>query len=224
MKDLLIISGATCEYGTLPLYRKQLADAGIEHYVEQLNANDVGGSGGDLAYKVRMLRMWAHQFSDYERLVFTDAFDVTFYGTKEDLIRKVPTDRVLWAAEKNCYPEPSIADQIAGDTPWKFANGGCLCGSPQAVLDWCEQAERHPTFVPNGLDQWFYNRLLMASDPLVNIDSRTELFFCLYLGYPELEFEKGLPINTLCNTHPNFIHGNGKWSQAEMWAKYEASL
>lgn len=224
MNDLLVISGATCEYGTLPLYRKQLADAGIEHYVEQLNPDDVGGSGGNLAYKVKMLRKWANQFSHYERLVFTDAFDVTFYGTKEELIKKVPIDYVLWAAEKNCYPELAIADRIAGDTPWRYANGGCLCGSPQSVLDWCSAAESHPIYAPAALDQWFYNQLLMQGDPLIHIDSHTELFFCLFLGYSELEFEKGKPINTLCGTSPLFLHANGKWSQAEMWDKYEASL
>lgn len=222
--DLLVISGATCEHGTLPLYRQQLANAGIEHHVEALNAADVGGSGGNLAYKVRMLRDWAIRFRHHERLVFTDAFDVTFYGTKEDVIAKVPTDHVLWAAEKNCYPEPQIAHLISGNTPWRYANGGCLCGSPQSVIDWCNAAEAHRHYNPTGLDQSFYNHLLMDSDPLVRIDSRTELFFCLFLGYQELEFEKGVPVNTLCGTNPNFIHANGKWTPAEAFMKYERSM
>jgi len=79
-------------------------------------------------------------------------------------------------------------------------------------------------YVPTALDQWFYNQLLMAGDPLMHIDSSTELFFCLFGGYPELEFERGRMHNTFCNTRPLFLHCNGKWSPAEAFSKYEESM
>ena len=223
--DLLVVMGASCTAGSMPVYLKQLEDAKIDYYVKPLNPSDVGGSGGDLAYKVRTIREFANQFNYYERIVMTDAFDVTLFCDDRDrLIQRIPTDHVLWAAEKNCYPDPSIADKIPDRGLHRFANGGMLCGSPASLLDWCARAEVHPMYVCNGLDQYFYNLLLSANDPLMVIDHQTELFFCLFRGYPELEFEKGYPVNTTYGTRPSFIHANGHAGTEGMWESHKKSL
>jgi hypothetical protein len=91
-------------------------------------------------------------------------------------------------------------------------------------------AERHPAYNPGMLDQQFLN-ILVAEDqrdvsraPLCLLDDRSTLFFNLYGGCEELEFEKGKPVNTLCGTRPLFIHASGQWPVAETMAKYERSL
>ena len=223
MNDLIVLTGASCVHGTMELYLRQLADAKIDVHVEDLSKTDLG-IGAHMDYKIRYIRDLVGRFQHYERIVMTDAFDVTFYGSREDVIRKIPTDHILWGAEKNCYPDPSIAVRIPDRGPWRFTNGGLVCGTPENFVKWCDAVESHPTLLSGYLDQQFMNILLSEESDLCHIDHRTELFFCLYCGYPELDFEKGLPVNTLYGTHPNWIHANGGSGTDGMWAAYNRSL
>ncbi len=207
MKDLLVTMGASEVRGYMAEYLGQLQDAGIETNIDKLGDFPNKNGGGTLGFQIKKERELAQRFSDYEKIVFTDAWDVLFYGTKADVICKIPDDYVLLGAERNCYPD---ALPIAGDTPWRFTNGGLMAGSPKNILAWLDGLERHPLYRPDDINQRLYNLLLLQGSELVSIDSRTELFYCLILDNAELQFERGLPVNTLCGTHPNFIHANGK--------------
>lgn len=224
MNDLLVITACTGETGTLSLYRRQLADANIDFYVEPLEpffATDFGAT-------LTRFRNWSTKFAEYERLVFSDGFDVLFYGTREDVISKIPMDHVLMAAEKNCYPDSSIAQSIIDRYPDRgphcFANGGLLAGTPKAIYEWSDNLEKHPLYLPCLINQGFYNTLLAEGSDLCRLDYTTSLLYCLYPVYAELEFEKGLPVNTLYGTHPHFLHANGRCPVDEMLQKYERSL
>jgi hypothetical protein len=163
-------------------------------------------------------------FSDYKKIIFSDGFDVLFYGTAEEVIRKIPNDRVLLAAERNCYPDPSIASQCIGDTPWRYANGGLTAGTPENINAWIDSIEKHPLYHPEALNQQVFNMLRAENSPLVPIDSRTELFYCAFIDEGELGAENGMPINKLCGTHPNFLHFNGGADNSGWFAAREKSL
>jgi hypothetical protein len=220
-KDLIVVLNATSERGTMTQYLRQLYSAGIEYYIKWMDGYPAGG--GDMQHKVNLFREMTDKFRDYDKIVFSDAFDVTFYGEKLTMLAKIP-DGVMFAGEKNCYPDPTVADRIKGVSPWKFVNGGLTCGSVDGVRRWTEEIVKHPSYIPNALDQFVLNNLRVEESPLAVVDERTELFLCLFCGYPELEFEKGIPLNTLCGTHPQFLHGNGSWQREEMFAKYERSM
>ncbi len=224
MSDLIVIMGASCVHGTMELYHQQLRDAGIDYHVEDVSHLVANWGGGCLQMRIDGQRMFSRRFAHYEKMIISDAFDVTFYGTKEDVMSKIPDTGWLQAAEKNCYPDISIASRIEGSTPWRFFNGGLSAGTPQAFLEWCDAVERDPAFTPYSLDQQYMNLRLADKSPIANIDSQTNLFYCLFGGYSELEFVNGLPVNTLCGTHPNFIHANGKWDASEAFRKRELSL
>src|SRR5580658_1475801 len=100
--QLIVVMGSSCVAGTMDLYLSQLLEAYIPYHIEPIT--DIPPLGFNLGFKIEWLRKFAQRFSDYENIVFSDAWDVTFYGTKEDAISKIPTDHVLFAAEKNCYP------------------------------------------------------------------------------------------------------------------------
>jgi len=228
MTDLLVISAATSDSGgTFPQYREQLAAAGVPLHVEHLDPA-LGPPDATIGATLPHIRRLADQFSSYSRLVMTDAFDVSFFGTKEDVIAKIPTDRVLWAAEKNCFTDPHMATPIAARYPERgphfYANGGVLAGTPQMIYEWTERVERHHLYAPFFINQTFLNILLADGAEFMQVDWQTSLFFCLYSGYPELEFERGFPVNVTWRTHPNFIHASGAWPTAEMWEKHRRSL
>lgn len=226
MSDLLVIMGATTEGGTMRQYIQQLTDAGIDHYVYWRDEYPNMNGGGTLAYKMETMREAALRFMHYNKIVFSCAFDVTFYGTKEDVLRKIPDQGVLIAAEKNCYPDAHIAHLIQGETPWRYYNGGLLCGTPSSFLEWIAQIERHPQYDSRsgGLDQTFFNILLADQSSLVKVDGDTKLFFCLFGGYDELKFENGIPINRSTGEQPQFVHANGKWETDTLRSRYDASI
>lgn len=212
MKDLIVIMPCTSPAGYVNEYLLQLARAQIDVYVDRLESFSNMNGGGTHAFAIEFMRRWASKFRDYKKIVFSDAFDVLFYGTKEDVLRKIPDDHILLAAERNCYPDISLARHFPGRTAWRFVNCGLTAGTPDNILNWLEQIEKHPLYLPNGLNQRMLNWLRRDESPLAPIDDMTELFYCLFLEKDELVFEDGLPKNSVLGTHPNFIHANGKWA------------
>lgn len=223
MNDLIVIMGATTEGGTMRKYIDQLTQAGIDHHVDWRTEWPNMNGGGTLAYKIQTMRESVQKFSHYKKMIFSCAFDVTFYGSKEDVLKKIPTDYVLLGAEKNCYPELVTVSSVSKH---RYYNGGLLAGTPASFWKWMNRVERHSLYASHadGLDQAFFNRLLSQDSPLVEIDEQTSLFYCLFGGYEELMFHRGIPYNNDCDSRPHFIHANGKWPTEEMIAKYERSL
>jgi hypothetical protein len=222
MKDLLVLMAMTNPKHLFDTYIRQLDDAGIESYVERVQCFPNENCGGMFGYKVEALRRLAIRFKDYRKLVFTCAWDVMFFGSAEDVLNKIPDEGVLLAAERNCYPDPSIGSLIAGDTPWRYVNGGCMAGTPAAIEEWTYAVERQPSYLPLEPDQGQLNVLLMEGSPLARIDGRTNLFYCLAGETGELGFIAGLPYNTVCDTRPNFLHFNGRWPvdpTMELWKR-----
>ena len=221
---MIVITGATEEHGTFPLYRQQLADAGIPLIVADISDKPNLNGGGNLGFRVDFFRRMAEMRHDEDFIIFSDAFDVTFYGDYESVRSRIPTTYLLHASEKNCYPDMSIAEKIQNPSPWRFANGGLVAGTPAQYMRWCYEAERHPRFNRLMLDQQFLNILVAEGSELCALDCRTELFFCIFGGYDELQFENGKPINTTYDTRPAFLHANGKWTAEEMFDRQRRSL
>lgn len=223
--DLIILTASTVgpnhpESGTLALYLSQLEAAGIEYDVDPIT--EFPSNGGSLAYKIAGLRRRVTRFLNYEKIVFTDGHDMQYFGSKEDLISKIPDAGVLLGAERNCYPEPSLASSIQTPRPFSFVNGGWLAGTSESFLLWLDAIERHPSYDEIILDQAWLNRRLAENDPLVNIDYRTEAVYCTFGeegSVADLQWEDGLPINTLYGTRPNFVHCNGSWNSEHIYAR-----
>ena len=224
MKDLLVVLSCSGSSGLSETYRQQLTDAGIEFSFNIIGEIPNANSGGCLEYKLEMLRQYCRRFYDYERLIFSDVWDVLFYGRKEDVIRKIPLDRMIQGAERACYPEYHLGGLIRGVTPWRYANGGFQAGSPQAILEWCDRAQESSYYAPEEIDQRFLNRLLAYTPEMVALDSKTQLVYCLAGEAGELEFVRGMPRNTLCDTWPNFLHFNGRFEHGPILKMREASL
>lgn len=229
--ELIVLTASTVgpdhpESGTLALYLSQLDAAGIDHDCEKLT--DFPGNGGSLQYKIGGLRRRVVQHLNYDKIIFTDGHDVTFYGDKDSVFDKIPDAGVLLGAERNCYPEAELARLINNPLPWRYANAGWLAGTPESFMLWFDAIERHPQFAGTMLDQAFFNRLLAANDPLVMIDDHCDLCYCFFGETHEihdLQFdEQGLPINTLTMTRPAFLHQNGRWCSDHIWARRSLAM
>ncbi len=209
MRDLIVVMGASSLQGTMSEYLSQLSAAKIHTYVHPIDSNRPNlNSGGTLGGKINDFRMLASQFSCYENIIFSDAWDVTFFGTREDVIRKIPHSYVLQAAEKNQFPILSFGGWHG--SPWRYVNGGLTAARTSVLLQWLDDLEKVEFYQEGMNDQAFFNELIATDSRLCRIDSKTDLFFCVSGGREELIFQDGLPFNTYWETWPNFIHCNGR--------------
>src|ERR1700677_2559754 len=114
-KSVIVIAGATHREGFLDEYEAQLAKADIPFHLEQLDPLPGGANSINMKLRIDYFRKMATQFKDYESLYITDAWDVLFFGDKQELIDKAPK-QFLCSAERNCYPEAHLSDKIKGLT------------------------------------------------------------------------------------------------------------
>lgn len=223
--ELIVLTASTVghdhpESGTLALYLSQLEAAGIDHNCETLT--EFPANGGSLGYKVAGLHRRVVQNLHYDKIVFTDGHDVQYFGSRKDLIAKIPDAGVILGAERNCYPEPNLAHIIQTPRPFSYANGGWLAGSPESFLMWLDAIVRHPEYNDLILDQAWFNRRLAENDPLIQIDYRTEIVYCTFgegADIADLQWEGDVPINAFYGTHPNFIHCNGHWASEHIYVR-----
>lgn len=218
----IVISPATHSAKLMDKYTAQLAAAGIPHLIPHWD-DFSSASDGTIERCVRSRRLWAEKHVDYDRLIFTDSWDVLCYASRDEIEATLSgmTGTVVFGAEKNCYPEPELAALIPDRGPWRYVNGGLMTGSPQEIIKWCDVVEHHPKYTPSMIDQQWYNRRLAELNPIISIDWQTSLFYCMILEAGELAVKDGRPYNTVHQTFPSFIHFNGSWSWDNFLAMME---
>ena len=213
---MIAVIPASSIKGTMPQYVRDLSREGIEVLLVPLEEVPIHYPYSSIGRKIDMFRHYAEKLSG--PMLFSDGWDVTFYGTREELIASVPGDFVLQAAEKNCHPPECRGLNIPNAGPWQFANGGLALGTSEAFLRWCDACEAHPKYAPGMIDQHFMNMCLADGyDCGWKIDSETRTFFCLYGGYDELRFDRGRPVNSFYGTRPLLIHANGGWPTEKLF-------
>ena len=121
MNDVIVVMGATHREGFMDEYEQSLSAADIPFHVEPLPALSHGANSISMSMRINYFRKMAEKFWNYQALFITDAWDVMFFGTREELIAKAPIGGFLCSAERNCYPEAHLAQSIAGTTPWRYA-------------------------------------------------------------------------------------------------------
>lgn len=223
MLDFIVIMGASKPNKLMPRYLEQLRAAGVKHEVETVTMNSP--NDGTLGRCVSDWYRLAERFSSLDRLILTDAWDVLCFASIEeisDALYCLPPSPAF-AAEKNCYPEASLAASIPDRGPWRFVNGGMLTASPSELTAWCRLVESHPAYDPSMLGQKWLNRRLAENSSLVEIDWCCALFQCMYLDEGEVTVRDGRPHNTVTNTFPCWVHFNGSWPYEPFLEKMEMS-
>lgn len=210
MNDLIVCAGLTHRSGMLDEYERQLAAASVPFHLETLEPLPGGANSINMARRIQFVRTLALRFiNNYAKIVITDAWDVLFYGSCEELVAKVP-DTLIVSAERNCYPEAEYGSRIQGATPWRYVNNGMMAGSPAYLLTWCNQAAQSPDL--DILDQAWFNRRRAEGSDLTPIDTRTELFYVVSatLETGDLRMKDNRPWNSSCDTYPCFFHFSGQ--------------
>lgn len=221
MSEVIVITHCTERRGMLAAYQEQVERAGIMFHVEHLSS--MPHNVGNLGMKIAAIRKFALLYPLY-KIILSDAFDIRFYGEKQEVWDKIPDEGILMAAERNLWPDGYLMQYFPKTgTPWMFVNGGLSAGTSESWLKFCDAVEAHPFYFPEMVDQQWFNLLRAKHDPLIQLDSQTNLFYCMVHEQGELEFKYNRPHNTLCGTYPPFVHFNGKWNPAQFLVMEQAS-
>lgn len=226
LPSFIVLMAASRENKLMGKYLQQLREADIPHHVDYLPLTTPSVGLGEC---LRVFRDLARRFSSYDRLIITDAWDVLCYGGREEVARtlSILPPGVIFASERNCYPEGELASVIDAryviDFPWRYVNGGMLTSSPSSLLSWCDEVERHPAYDAGMIGQQWLNRRLAEGSPLAMIDYQTRLFYCMFREHesPWLRNNNGKPWNQLTGTFPPFIHHNGSYNWEPFLAMME---
>jgi hypothetical protein len=210
MSDVIVVSAITERRHMIDEYEDQLAAAGIDFHLETVNLAD--GIGSITArWKLAFMRRMCERFAHFSRIVFTDAWDVLFFGTKEELLAKLP-DFPMLGAERNCWPEPGIASNFNSGSPWRFCNAGMLAGCPKQILQWIELALKTPDL--DMMEQAWFNRRRANQDLMFRLDVYTSLFYNVSYDREDgaLQLRGGRLWNSTFDTFPQFFHFPGPCS------------
>ena len=143
---------------------------------------------------------------DETHFIYTDAWDtVALRGGLVDI------PKLFFSSERACYPYADKAVLYPEvNSPFKYVNGGGFGGE---VSEFIKLYESHPPKDEMNDQVWLTNRYLDSLDSRNETDITLDLFCEVFqtLGFCQTEnfiFDSGLK-NTITNTYPYFLHGNG---------------
>jgi len=215
--NYILLTVGTDDSKMLPLY----ASCSV-YNTDIINlGKNVVWEGGDMTspgggQKINLVKEYLKTVSDNKIIIFCDGYDVMSFGSHEKAISKFREKNIdiLFAAEKTCWPDPSLADKFISNDRFKcnYLNSGCYIGYAGALKKFLSNE------IQNSEDDQLYmqNRFLSNKELLVQMDRRNEIFTCLN-GNEEvisINFNRRL-INTETGHDPIFLHGNGGKEQKD---------
>jgi hypothetical protein len=208
VKDVIVCCYLTHRNGMMDEYDQQLRQAEIDTCFHIVTLPD-GINSVTARWKLEYMQEMCDRLQAYSRIVFTDAWDVLFFGTREDLLTKLPACPVV-SAERNCWPEPEIAEHLISQTPWRFSNPGLISGGPSELLEWIDDALKTPSL--DLMEQAWMNRRLAARDLPFALDGLTYAFYTVSADQEDgaLQIKDDQIWNSRFDTYPQFFHFSGK--------------
>jgi hypothetical protein len=158
------------------------------------------GQGG--GHKINLVRSHIQTLPDADTVLFVDGYDVLFTDNIHSIKERFDgfDCDILFAAEKSCWPEPTIAPQFPmTPTPYKYLNSGVYMGKVARLNHFFSEV------VANDQDDqlWIQKRFLGANGLNVKLDHEGYIFQC----DDEVSFDGQQISNGMCC--PCIYHGNG---------------
>lgn len=189
-------------------------DIGYFHNIGQ----NVIWDGGDVAtspgggHKVNLLKQFLSidEFNEDDVILFLDGYDTYLFNSLGAIIQKwfenFNTDKVLFAAEKTCWPNKEI-DELFEDTEfgYNYLNSGCFIGKVRALRKLLKED------IENIQDDQAYYQNIFLNTDLIELDSQCLIFQCVAGAMQDILYENnGVYIyNNATGTVPFVLHGNG---------------
>lgn len=168
----------------------------------------VGPGGGQ---KLNLVKDYVSNLPKDDIVLFVDGYDVFI---NDDL--KTITERfigfnckVLFAGEKNCWPDKSLEPFFDGDTAYKYLNSGVYIGYASYICSLIEN------YIQNSEDDQLFLQKKFIVDKfnatnLYKIDTENYIFQCLAGAVEDISVKPNKQlVNKETKCCPCILHGNG---------------
>ena len=180
------------------------------HGITYLNlGRQVIWSGGTMeaqggGQKINLVRNHLESLHDGDVVLFVDGYDVIINDTLPTILERYEDmgADIIFAAEKNCWPDATMSSQFPLSTIYRYLNSGAYIGKVSTLKEFLNEA------VPNDSDDqlWMQKRFLSSdwqSTDSANLDYEGYIFQC----DDDIEIINGQLSNGMCC--PCIYHGNG---------------
>ena len=163
------------------------------------------GPGGGM--KVNLLKPIIQQIDDNDVVMFLDGYDVFVNENISVIINRYLDFRakVVFAAEKVCWPDERLASLFPEVDGYKYLNSGCFIGVASELKRILEEPIKD-----SDDDQYYYQTKYLSGRYDMKLDSEGYLFQCLGAGGNAIminEFKQLSNVETNCTGC--IAHGNG---------------
>lgn len=195
----------SCEYIKMPVFNS-------------FKGNRFTGNGDS----IRMIYEALQELRDtYKYAIYSDGADTFFVKPFQP-----PFGKVIYSAEKACYPIPSLASRYPEcKTPWKYLNGGNYCGDIETLIKFFEQEglNKFKGAINGQLEQ--STAFLHAYDNgfPIELDYECKYFQSIAFEDPgdfSLAEDGKAIVNNLTGSHPCVYHGNGRTNMNSIYQRY----
>ena len=180
------------------------------HGITYLNlGRQVIWSGGTMeaqggGQKINLVRNHLESLHDGDVVLFVDGYDVIINDTLPTILERYEDmgADIIFAAEKNCWPDATMSSQFPLSTIYRYLNSGAYIGKVSTLKEFLNEA------VPNDSDDqlWMQKKFLSSdwqSTASANLDYEGYIFQC----DDDIEIINGQLSNGMCC--PCIYHGNG---------------
>jgi hypothetical protein len=199
MKCKLITTASN--YAKTENLRKSLLKYGWEYHII---IHEWKGFGGKILETYKYLK----NNPDINYFFYSDSYDTLAFQTMEFALSQIEDkDCILMSAERACYPHPHKEPLYPKhESPWHFVNGGgWFCNSELFI----KAVDDNPLSV-DEVDQVWFTDLFLNNPNFVKLDYNCNVFQTIaFCPESDSEFIGQNVRNTITNTYPTFIHGNG---------------
>ncbi len=180
------------------------------HGITYLNlGRNVKWAGGTMeaqggGQKINLVRNHLESLHNGDVVLFVDGYDVIINDTLPTILERYEDmgADIIFAAERNCWPDATMASEFPLSTLYRYLNSGAYIGKVGALKEFLNEA------VPNDSDDqlWMQKRFLSSdwqSTASANLDYEGYIFQC----DDDIEIINGQLSNGMCC--PCIYHGNG---------------
>jgi len=174
------ITVATKPHEVLDNLQKRVEKQGEQLIVLGLHEDRYIGwhAAGNFGIKLREVKdfIMRPDLDDDDVVLFTDAYDVIYYGNQEEIIRRYLklNKPVVFGCEKFCNPIPSYASKFDfKDTEFPYLNSGLFIGRVYALRKCMENYK----YEDKHDDQVFWMDAFFKYPDLIGLDYKNSLFF-----------------------------------------------
>ena len=160
--------------------------------------------------KINFVKKYIQDLDDACIVVIVDGYDVVFTGGLDQIIERFRKHncKALFAAERTCWPDPNLADKYPETfSPYKFLNSGTFVAEVAELKKIISEPIQD-----TDDDQLYYSLKYISGEFDMKLDYECSLFQPTEGCWEDVQYlDKASTTlkNTLFNSHPLVIHGNG---------------